>query len=54
MFLYILMYLLNLFWFSKMLWGLMKGLGIDKAIRDTEYVLENELEDSESDETPVK
>lgn len=46
--LYCMMYFLNLFWFSKMLWGLMKGLGIDQAIRDTERVLDDE-EDSESE-----
>ena len=46
MFMYVCMYLLNMFWFSKMLWGLMKGLGIDQAIQDTERVLEEEYEDS--------
>ena len=44
------MYMLNLFWFSKMLWGFMKGLGIDKAISETERVLSEETDD-ETDET---
>jgi hypothetical protein len=30
--LYILMYVLQLFWFSKILYGLLKALGIEKAI----------------------
>ena len=33
--LYVAMYMLNLFWFFKMLWGFFKGIGIDKAIQDT-------------------
>ena len=31
--LYILMYILQLFWFSKILYGLLKALGIEKAIQ---------------------
>lgn len=30
------MYVLNLFWFSKILWGSMKAFGLDKAIEATE------------------
>lgn len=56
--LYIAMYLLNLFWFSKMLWGFMKGLGIDQAVSETERILEDETDDdtdeSESDNRKVK
>lgn len=44
------MYLLNLFWFSKILWGLMKGFGINDAVNETERVLEYETDD-ETDET---
>ena len=34
--LYLFMYLLNLYWFSRMLLGFCKGLGIDQAIAATE------------------
>lgn len=43
--LYFTMFLLNLFWFSKMLWGLMRGLGIDQALSNTERVLEDETDE---------
>ena len=37
MVLYCSMYILNMFWFSKMVMGLLKALGIDKAIEATEW-----------------
>lgn len=28
-YMYVMMYILNIFWFAKMVWGLVKGMGID-------------------------
>lgn len=46
--------MLNLFWFSKMLMNLMDGLGIDKAIQETERVLEQEDDDSSDEDEKLK
>ena len=52
--LYLAMYMLNLFWFSKILWGFFKGLGIDQAIADTErrpnVDTDDEYTDTDEDE----
>jgi len=48
------MYMLNLFWFFKMLWGFFKGLGIDKAIEDTMRVPEIGSDDDTDDSDDVQ
>lgn len=49
--LYNAMYLLNLFWFFKILWGLMKGLGVTQAVFDTERIPTEETDSDDTDET---
>ena len=47
-----LMYMLNLFWFAKMVWGLVKGMGIDQMIKNTERTIDDDF-DSDDDTAAV-
>ena len=39
------MYILNIFWFHKILWGTIKALGLDKAIEATENKFKDHSEE---------
>ena len=44
-YLYLIMYILNIFWFHKILWGTLKALGLDKAIEATENKFKDHSEE---------
>ena len=44
---YITLYLLNLYWFSKILWAFFRAIGLEQAMIDTERVVEDEDEDDD-------
>lgn len=47
--LYIAHYVLNLYWFSKILWAFFRAIGLEQAIIDSERV----IEDEDSDESQM-
>ena len=51
MVLYMIMYLLNVYWFSKIFAGLMKAFGVFNALEKSEYRTKEQLEDVKKKKT---